>query len=101
MQSGWVSFDFIVFLAYQPLSAIEAFFFFFFRPNETDFLLQFVDCQFSLHASVPPMMSLDDLDPSLPCADTIWDLNAAALSRQLNSLHSNVSPAVLFALQVC
>ncbi|OGE47486.1 hypothetical protein PENARI_c043G06094 [Penicillium arizonense] len=49
-----------------------------------------VDCQFSLHASVPPMMSLDDLDPSLPCPDTLWDLNAAALSRQLNSSHSYV-----------
>ncbi|KAL3484194.1 fungal-specific transcription factor domain-containing protein [Aspergillus germanicus] len=44
-----------------------------------------VDCQFSLLANVPPMMSLDDLDHNLPCPETLWELNVTTLSRELNS----------------
>ncbi|KAE8343344.1 hypothetical protein BDV24DRAFT_172740 [Aspergillus arachidicola] len=39
-----------------------------------------VDLQFSLNSSVPPMMSLDDVEPYLPCHETEWDLNMADLS---------------------
>ncbi|KAL4755919.1 Zn(II)2Cys6 transcription factor [Aspergillus foveolatus] len=53
-----------------------------------------VDCQFSLHASVPPMMSLEDLDPCLPCPDSLCDLNAAALSRELHSLQMRLKDAL-------
>ncbi|KAL4733870.1 fungal-specific transcription factor domain-containing protein [Aspergillus similis] len=53
-----------------------------------------VDCQFSLHASVAPMMSLEDLDPCLPCPDTLWDLNAAALSRELHSSQMRLKDAL-------
>ncbi|KAL2847079.1 fungal-specific transcription factor domain-containing protein [Aspergillus pseudodeflectus] len=53
-----------------------------------------IDCQFSLHASVPPMMSLDDLDPSLPCPETLWDMNGAALSRELNSSQMSLKDAI-------
>jgi hypothetical protein len=55
-------------------------------------LLQLVDCQFSLLANVPPMMSLDDLDHNLPCPETLWDLNVAALSREMNHSRSKISP---------
>jgi hypothetical protein len=64
-------------------------------------LMQLIDCQFSLHASVPPIMSLDDLDPSLPCPETIWDMNGAALSGELDSSQSNVSPAAPLNLPAC
>ncbi|KAE8324438.1 hypothetical protein BDV39DRAFT_217132 [Aspergillus sergii] len=42
-----------------------------------------VDFQFSLNASVPPMMSLDDVEPFLPCHETQWDLSMPDLSEIL------------------
>ncbi|KAB8269239.1 fungal-specific transcription factor domain-containing protein [Aspergillus minisclerotigenes] len=42
-----------------------------------------VDLQFSLDASVPPMMSLDDVGTFLPCHKTHWDVSMPDLSEIL------------------
>ncbi|KAL3451425.1 fungal-specific transcription factor domain-containing protein [Aspergillus insuetus] len=57
-----------------------------------------VDCQFSLLANVPPMMSLDDLDHNLPCPETLWDLNVTALSRELSNSWSKISLPLLWII---
>ncbi|KAB8219515.1 hypothetical protein BDV33DRAFT_191976 [Aspergillus novoparasiticus] len=48
-----------------------------------------VDLQFSLNASVPPMMSLDDVEPFLPCHETQWDLSMPDLSTVLKDCQGN------------
>ncbi|KAB8261641.1 fungal-specific transcription factor domain-containing protein [Aspergillus pseudonomiae] len=54
-----------------------------------------IDCQFSLNTSVPPMMSLEDLDPCLPCHETLWDLGMASLSEELTNSHECRQPVRL------
>ncbi|KAL4989978.1 fungal-specific transcription factor domain-containing protein [Aspergillus falconensis] len=54
-----------------------------------------VDCQFSLHTNVSPMMNLDDLDPTLPCPDTLWNLDAAALSREWDRSQDSIRAVLL------
>ncbi|KAE8414346.1 fungal-specific transcription factor domain-containing protein [Aspergillus pseudocaelatus] len=42
-----------------------------------------LDCQFSLNAGVQTMMSLEDLETSLPCQEATWDLDMASLAEKL------------------
>ncbi|KAE8310505.1 fungal-specific transcription factor domain-containing protein [Aspergillus transmontanensis] len=53
------------------------------RSRRLTYGIWLVDLQFSLNASVPPMMSLDDVEPYLPCHETEWDLSMAELSEIL------------------
>ncbi|KAL2811622.1 fungal-specific transcription factor domain-containing protein [Aspergillus granulosus] len=48
-----------------------------------------IECQFSLNANVPPMMSLEDLDPGLPCPETLWDLNHTRTVRLEDALNAS------------
>ena len=51
--------------------------------------LQTIDCQFSLNSDIQPMMTLEDLEPYLPCHETIWDQNMASLSETLKNRNGN------------
>ncbi|KAH8812202.1 fungal-specific transcription factor domain-containing protein [Xylogone sp. PMI_703] len=53
-----------------------------------------VDCQFSLHCGVPPIMNLEDLEPYLPCHESIWELDISELSARLTTSQGEFSAAI-------
>ncbi|KAL5048222.1 hypothetical protein BDW71DRAFT_213635 [Aspergillus fruticulosus] len=54
-----------------------------------------LDCQFTLNFGVQPMMTLEDLEPCLPCHETIWDLDIASLSEKLKNQDDGMRKARL------
>ncbi|KAL4990821.1 hypothetical protein BDW68DRAFT_22092 [Aspergillus falconensis] len=54
-----------------------------------------LDCQFTLNFGVQPMMTLEDLEPCLPCHETNWDLDIASLSEKLKNQDDGMRTARL------